>query len=68
MIKKKVLWKCIENMAKDLAILRREIDYEWGEYNEKDYNTEILIKDYIENAEYECGEKKGEFENGENKN
>lgn len=41
----------IKAMAEEIAILRRECDLEWGEYEEENYKVENIIKDYIEEFE-----------------
>lgn len=41
----------IKAMAEELAILRRESDYEEGRYNAKDYNVENIIKNYEKDFE-----------------
>lgn len=40
--------KIIKEMAQEIADLRRECDLEWGEYDERNYNVENIIKEYKE--------------------
>ena len=45
-------WKKIAyQMAKEISILRRENDLEWGEFCQKDYEEDNIIKEYIKEIE-----------------